>query len=42
MESQQVDFAQTIRRENVGGILDLIEKIDKLDNVQKIIELLSR
>jgi 2-methylcitrate dehydratase PrpD len=39
---RQVDFAQTISRERAGRILDLVEKLEELDNVQKITELLSR
>ena len=38
---RQVDFAHTISRERAGKILDLVEKLEELDNVRKITELLS-
>ena len=37
---KQVDFSQTISREKAAKLLDLIEKLEKLDNVKKITELL--
>ena len=37
---KQVDFSQTISRGKAAKLLDLIEKLEKLDNVKKITELL--
>jgi hypothetical protein len=41
MEWRQVDFAQTVSRERAGRSLDLIKKLEELDNVKKISEPLS-
>jgi 2-methylcitrate dehydratase PrpD len=37
---RQVDFSQTISKEKAGRILDIVERLEKLDNVQRITELL--
>jgi hypothetical protein len=35
-----VDFSRTVSRENAGKILALLEKLEELDSVDKIVKLL--